>query len=100
MFGWDRYGFHKKSIRTRYAELVFLHLVRSVGHVLHFGLSVARNVNTLFFVLRWALCSFHKNRGGTCFTEIMFLHPVGYAGHVVHSVAPGARNIDALLFLF
>jgi hypothetical protein len=37
MFRWDRYGFHKKCARTRYAELVFLHPVESVGHVVHFS---------------------------------------------------------------
>jgi hypothetical protein len=33
--GWDRCGFHKKRIWTRYAELVFLHLLGYVGHVVH-----------------------------------------------------------------
>jgi hypothetical protein len=28
-------GFNKKCAGTRYAELVFLHLVGSTGHVLH-----------------------------------------------------------------
>jgi hypothetical protein len=36
MFGWDMYGFHKKHERARYAELVFLHLVRVVAHIVHF----------------------------------------------------------------
>jgi hypothetical protein len=38
---WDRYGFHKKRVRTRYAEVVFLHPVRFVGHVVHSSVSVA-----------------------------------------------------------
>jgi hypothetical protein len=38
---WDRYGFHKKRVRTRYAEVVFLHPVRFVGHVVHSSASVA-----------------------------------------------------------
>jgi hypothetical protein len=35
MLEWDRYGLHKKHARTRYAKLVFLHLVGSVGQVEH-----------------------------------------------------------------
>jgi hypothetical protein len=45
----DWYGFCKKCAGTRYAELVFLHLVRSVGHVVHCGASGVRNVDALFF---------------------------------------------------
>jgi hypothetical protein len=48
MLGWDLCGFHKKRGRTRYAELVFLHLTRSTGHVVHFGAQGARNVDALF----------------------------------------------------
>jgi hypothetical protein len=33
--GWDRYGFDKKCTGIRYAELVFLHPVASVGGVVH-----------------------------------------------------------------
>jgi hypothetical protein len=32
MLRWDRYGFHKKRFKTRYAKLVFLHSVGSMGH--------------------------------------------------------------------
>jgi hypothetical protein len=39
MLGWDRYGFDKKRAETRYRDLVFLHPVRSAGHVVHFGAS-------------------------------------------------------------
>jgi hypothetical protein len=35
MLGWDRYGFDKKCADTCYAALVFLHLVGSMGHILH-----------------------------------------------------------------
>jgi hypothetical protein len=43
-----RYRFHKKSVGTRYTELVLLHLVESACHTVHSGVSGARNVDTLF----------------------------------------------------
>jgi hypothetical protein len=51
--GWDRTGFNKEHTTTHYAELVFLHLVGSVCHVLHSGVSKPRNINALFFLLEW-----------------------------------------------
>jgi hypothetical protein len=39
MLGWDRYGFDKKHAGIRYAKLVFLHPVRSTGHVVHSSVS-------------------------------------------------------------
>jgi hypothetical protein len=33
MLGSAQCGFHKKRAGTRYAELVFLHLVRYAGHI-------------------------------------------------------------------
>jgi hypothetical protein len=50
MFRWVRYGFDKKRGRTRYAELMFFHLMGSAGHVVHFSVSGRRNVDTLFFM--------------------------------------------------
>jgi hypothetical protein len=41
MLGWDQYGFNKKHGKIRYAELLFLHPVGSVGHVVHSGVSEA-----------------------------------------------------------
>jgi hypothetical protein len=35
MLEWDRYGFDKKRNKTLYAELVFLHPVESMGHIVH-----------------------------------------------------------------
>jgi hypothetical protein len=37
MLGWDQYGFQKKPVGTRYAEHVFLLLMRYVGLVVHLG---------------------------------------------------------------
>jgi hypothetical protein len=39
LLGWDWYGFDKKQVGRCYAELVFLHPVRPVGHVVHSGAS-------------------------------------------------------------
>jgi hypothetical protein len=71
-------------------RICFLHPVGSVGHVVHFGACRARNVNTLFFMLRWDWCGFNKKCVITSKDELVVLHPVGSAGHVVHFGAPGA----------
>jgi hypothetical protein len=83
--------------RTPYVKLVFLHPVGSAGHVVQCGASGARNIDALFFLLRWDRYGFHKKHVTTCYTKLVFFHSVGYAGHVVHSGAYGARNVDALL---
>jgi hypothetical protein len=50
----------KKHVGALYAKLVFLHPVGSVGHVVHSGVYRARNVEALFFLLRWDQNGFHK----------------------------------------
>jgi hypothetical protein len=71
MLGRALCSFHKKRIGTHYTELVFLHLMGSVGHVVHFSVSGVRNY-TLFFMLGWARCGFHKKRAGTHYAELVF----------------------------
>jgi hypothetical protein len=89
MLRWDRYGFRKNHVETRYAEHVILHPV-GPGHAVHFGVSGAQNVDALFFMLGWDLYGFHKNNVGTRYAEHVSLHPVGSTGHVVHSDVCGA----------
>jgi hypothetical protein len=79
MLGWDRYGFHKKCIRRCYTELVFLHLVESVGHLVHSGASWVRKLDLLFLMLRWDRFRFHKKQAATQYDEHVFLHSVGSA---------------------
>jgi hypothetical protein len=60
ILGWAPCGLHKKHARTRYDELGFLHPVGSAGHVVHYGVSGAQNVITLFFMLQWDRYGFGK----------------------------------------
>jgi hypothetical protein len=108
-FSWssgDQYGFDKKHIGTRYTELVFLHPVGSVGHVVHSSASEARNGDALFLMLGWDRYGFDKKMpshvtlncvftfGGICrsrsafqcFRGVKHRHGIFHArvGHVGH----------------
>jgi hypothetical protein len=60
MLGWERCGIHKNCVGTRYDELLFLHPVRSAGHIVHLGASRERLIDTLFFKHRWDRYGFDK----------------------------------------
>jgi hypothetical protein len=51
MLVWDQHGFHKKHVGTRYAEVVFLDPMGSVGHVVDSGVSKLQSVDALFVML-------------------------------------------------
>jgi hypothetical protein len=81
---WDRYRYEKKCGGARYAELVFLHPVGAVGHVVHSGSSAALTVDALFLIPRWNPYGIDKKCARTRYAELVCLHLVGSASHVVH----------------
>jgi hypothetical protein len=89
MLGSARCSFLKKYARARYTKLLFLHPVRFAGHVVHSGMFGLRNVDALFFMLRWARCGFHRKHVVTRYAELVFLNPTGSVGYIVHSSAFG-----------
>jgi hypothetical protein len=55
---------------------MLLHLVGSVGHVVHFDASGMRNMITLFFMLGRDRYGYDKKRAGTRCAELVFFQPV------------------------
>jgi hypothetical protein len=99
MLGRDRYGFYKKHDGTHYTKSAFLHPVGSMGDVVYSGVSIVRNIDELFIILRWDRHGFHKKHAMTHYAEPVFLHPVRPVGHVMHSGASRLRNVEALFFI-
>jgi hypothetical protein len=99
MLRWALCSLHKKCAGTHYTELVFLHPVPSVGHVVHSVAFGAQNIDALFFMLGWDQYRFHKKHARTHFAELVFWHLVRSASHIVHFYASEAQNINALFFM-
>jgi hypothetical protein len=74
MLRWAQFRSHKNRIGTRYAKLVSLHPVGSMGHVVCFVAFGAQSINALFFVLGWARFGSHKMRVGNITPNLYFLH--------------------------
>jgi hypothetical protein len=82
-----------------YIELMFLHTMRSAGHVMRSGAFEVCNNVTILCILRWAWCGSNKKRAMTCYVELLFLYPVRSVGHVVRSSVSGVQNYDTLFFM-
>jgi hypothetical protein len=76
----DRYRFDKKGVRTRYAELLFLHPVGYAGHIVHSTASGVQNIDELFFHAQVGLVRIAEKHGITRYADHVFMHPVRSMG--------------------
>jgi hypothetical protein len=94
----DRYEFHKKHTGTRYTKFVFLHLVGSVGYVVH-SAHPGRETSEQYFS-----CS---SGSGTDSTKSTTRHVTSNLYFCVQwdlraqraFCVSGVRNVDALFFI-
>jgi hypothetical protein len=85
--------FPKKCTGTRYAELVFLFLVGSVGHAEHCGISGAPNIDALFFLLWWVQCGFKKSAPGHVTPNMCFSRQCDLRVTLSIPVHPGPETL-------
>jgi hypothetical protein len=57
-------------------NLSFWHPVRSASDIVHSDASGVRNIDALYFKLRWNRYGFHKKLAATHCVKIVFLHLV------------------------
>jgi hypothetical protein len=81
MLWWAQCSFYKKRVGTRYAKIVFLHLVGSAGHIVHSGARGAPNVGALFSCWGGPGTVSIKIAPGDVTPTLCFLHLVGSTGH-------------------
>jgi hypothetical protein len=88
----------KKCAGIRYAKLVFLHSMGSVGEVVHSGASGARNVDGLFFMLRWDRYRYDKKRASDILCRTCVFASGGFFGSRSAFWCVRGANVNTLMF--